>query len=152
MQQAVSVQLHTQSLHLDFGITSRIRKSPINVALRIYGDHRKWGYTSTQQAFAMYELGGTLALKGGYKALSYEVSATAKRVYEQTHEVRQELLDLALQLHYKWHKWTASVTGKSLFHLNGKQWVFEKLYPSYHYRQTYRSLPGYLMLGIRYTF
>ena len=61
-------------------------------------------------------------------------------------------MEIGLEVYYKWGKWTASIRGKDLLHLNGKEWLLETVHPGCRYSQYYRSLPGYFMIGLEYHF
>lgn len=61
-------------------------------------------------------------------------------------------MEIDLEVYYKWGEWTASIRGKDLLHLDGKEWLLETVHPGYRYSQYYRSLPGYFMIGLEYHF
>lgn len=144
--------LRSKRLHSDFGLTSRLRHSPVNASLRLFGDLRVWSGSRNHSDHRLTETGGSLALKGRHRSLSYQVSGTYKSLTESEEKSRQELMEIALQVYYKWGKWTASIRGKDLLHLDGKEWLQERVYPGYRYREYYRGLPGYLLVGLEYHF
>ena len=144
--------LRSKRLHSDIGLTSRFRHSPVNASLRLYSDIRHWSDSRNHSGHRLTESGGSLALKGRHQALSYQISGTYKRLSESEEKSRQELMEIDLEVYYKWGKWTASIRGKDLLHLDGKEWLLETVHPGYRYSQYYRSLPGYFMIGLEYHF
>ncbi len=144
--------LRSRRLHSDIGLTSRFRHSPVNASLRLYSDIRHWSDSRNHSGHRLTESGGSLALKGRHQALSYQISGTYKRLSESEEKSRQELMEIDLEVYYKWGKWTASIRGKDLLHLDGKEWLLETVHPGCRYSQYYRSLPGYFMIGLEYHF
>lgn len=149
IRESIQMESMLGVLNTSLGVSSRFRSFPINFDLKGTYNLVNNKIDALDISTSNKEYGCSLQLTYSNKAFS--ASLTGKTTKSTNSSYEYSLKDMDFLLSYQINKFKLKISGSNIFHLNGREWLTEKVTPNVVSYIKYVRHSGYLLLSLSYS-